>query len=101
MMFKILAYELAARDERAPCRQLFVTRSGALAESVQSYYHKLKQGSLDILLEDKGPTSVAGTTFTLKDLKASVQRDHGNNLPKRIEDLEDRHFPLFLTFEEV
>lgn len=103
-MFKILAYELAAHDDEASCRQVFVTQSGPLAQRVKAYYDQLKQSSIDFIHEEKNAStaSVTATAPSLRALKASTQRDPADSdLPLRFGDLKDRHFPLFVTFEEA
>ncbi|KAG8936137.1 hypothetical protein FRC00_009700 [Tulasnella sp. 408] len=73
MMYKMLTYELFARQAGMPCRQVFVTQSPALAEKVKAYYDTLKQGSLDL---DQEGEQQAIPDFTLDDMNVQMRKDN-------------------------
>jgi len=104
MLFKILgvqrAWELSAVDMPKP-RQIFVTKSRMLATKVKEYFTKLLE-------------SLAMAGYTLQEiakLKAQSMEDDlidlddtpesQMNVPTRYSQLEDKHFPLFVTFDRV
>lgn len=102
MMYKMLAYELSSKHTGLPCRQVFVTQSPELAQKVLEYYQKLKDwaseiGSLD--LDASAPAmnlaQMAPRTTTTRPLKTSTNR------PRLWTELQDEHFPLFMSFDEV
>ncbi|KAG0703072.1 hypothetical protein DFH29DRAFT_804090 [Suillus ampliporus] len=104
MLFKILgiqrAWESSAVDMPKP-RQIFVTKSRTLATNVEEYFTKLLES-----------LALAGYTLQeLAKLKAqSIQYDLVDpddvpdsqmNIPMRYSQLEDKHFPLFVTFDQL
>jgi hypothetical protein len=104
MLFKILgiqrAWEMSTVDMPKP-RQIFVTKSRMLATKVEEYFTKLLES-----------LALAGYTLhELAKLKAqSVQEglvdmddtpESQMNIPMRYSELEDEHFPLFVTFDRV
>ncbi len=110
MMFKIFGIERAAKAQlhqnmlpRAP-RQLFVTQSRVLAGRVEDYYKKLSDFlqtaymSKDELVKRHRSKKVDEDVEELVDLDEEEWHD---DLPKRFSELEDKHFPLFLTFDKV
>jgi len=104
MLFKILgiqrAWEMSAVDMPKP-RQIFVTKSRVLATKVEEYFTKLLES-----------LALAGYTLQeLAQLKAqSVQEglvdlddtpESQMNVPMKYSQLEDKDFPLFVTFDRV
>ncbi|KAG2070722.1 hypothetical protein BDR04DRAFT_1076592 [Suillus decipiens] len=103
MLFKILgiqrAWELSAIDMPKP-RQIFVTKSRMLATKVEEYFTKLLES-----------LTMAGYTLPeIAKLKAqSIEDDlvdlddapESMNAPARYSQLGDKHFPLFVTFDQV
>ena len=103
MAFKMFGIERMARNQadifRTRPRQLFVTQSGVLAKRVRDYYAKLYRflslatGDYHALMYERGDAQ-GGRTF-----------DDGDEwlayLPKKFSDLQDIHFPLFLTFDKA
>jgi hypothetical protein len=110
MLFRMLGIERAwsmdSQDLGMP-RQMFVTQSPVLASKVEEYFKKLMH-SLDT------------ASYTLADLariskeKKKRQDDPESELidrdddiefqaklPRRFSQLEDKHFPLFLTYSQV
>ncbi|KAG1799293.1 uncharacterized protein HD556DRAFT_1287696 [Suillus plorans] len=104
MLFKILgiqrAWEMSAVDMPKP-RQIFVTKSRVLATKVEEYFTKLLESlalagyTLEELAKMKA-RSVQEGLVDLDDLPESQM-----NVPMRYSGLEDKHFPLFLTFDRL
>ncbi|KZW00571.1 hypothetical protein EXIGLDRAFT_145235 [Exidia glandulosa HHB12029] len=112
MLFKMLGRERAWRlqqDTMRKPRQLFVTQSRVLAGKVEDFFRKLYD-SFEVSgwnaqeLKNHDPASAA--------LKNAVARRHdlldvddddnwGSNLPARFSELEDEHFPLFTTYDQL
>lgn len=115
MLFKMLGIERAYAQQSeslslAKPRQLFVTRSRNLANSVEESFSKLLESL----------TVAKKTNREIKDLAEEKKRQlHGQQagsallydadddvmwkatLPSRFSLLRDEHFPLFLTFDRV
>ncbi|KAI6020999.1 hypothetical protein BKA83DRAFT_178181 [Pisolithus microcarpus] len=106
MLFKMLgiqrAWQLQSEGSGMPRpRQIFVTKSHVLATKVEEYFVKLLES-----------LSLAGCTLEeLARLKSrNVDRglvdnddflDARSGIPPRYSELEDHHFPLFLTFDRL
>jgi hypothetical protein len=102
MLFKMLgiqrAWELSAVDMPKP-RQIFVTKSRMLATKVKEYFTKLLES-----------LAMAGYTLQeIAELKAQRVEDDlidlddapESHVPARYSQFEDKHFPLFVTFDRV
>ncbi|KAG0703070.1 hypothetical protein DFH29DRAFT_918710 [Suillus ampliporus] len=104
MLFKILgiqrAWQMSADGMPKP-RQIFVTKSRVLATKVEEYFTKLLE-------------SLALAGYTLQELATmkaqSVQEglvdlddmpESQMNIPMKYSELEDKHFPLFVTFDRL
>ncbi|TFY57544.1 hypothetical protein EVJ58_g6956 [Rhodofomes roseus] len=106
MLFKILGIERswnAHRDTSAKPRQVFVTQSRVLADKVQEYYTRLHES---LSSADKAPEELReALTRAAEQDQGLVDRDEEierrENLPKRYSELEDEHFPLFITFHQL
>lgn len=104
MLFKILgiqrAWEMSAVDMPKP-RQIFVTKSRVLATKVEEYFTKLLESlalagyTLQELAKMKAQ-SVQEGLVDLDDLPESQM-----NIPMKYSELEDKHFPLFVTFDRL
>ncbi|KAG1854678.1 hypothetical protein C8R48DRAFT_721046 [Suillus tomentosus] len=104
MLFKILgiqrAWEMSAIDMPKP-RQIFVTKSRVLATKVEEYFTKLLESlalagyTLEELAKMKA-RSVQEGLVDLDDVPESRM-----NIPMKYSELEDKHFPLFLTFDRL
>ena len=85
-------------------RQLFVTQSRVLATRVEEYYKKLAD-SLDIackpLEEMKKSTLEQSKSENDGELVDLDEEEWRGDLPKRFSELQDHHFPLFITFDKV
>lgn len=96
---KMLQFETTARFASHPIRQLFVTQSRTLVERVEAYYQSLVYTASG---HEEGrraePTPVLNMSLRRMD-----QRLVADKFPAgfKFSDLEDHHFPLFLTFGEV
>lgn len=104
MLFRMLFRQISESGLNRPLRQLFVTQSRVLAGRVEEYYNELvrtyqtRTKSLEEIAH-LSETVVANRTSNLiaKDDKDDERKD----LPSRFSKLEDKHFPLFLTFNQV
>ncbi|KAI6153131.1 hypothetical protein BKA82DRAFT_4349614 [Pisolithus tinctorius] len=106
MLFKMLgiqrAWQLQSEGSGMPRpRQIFVTKSPVLASKVEEYFVKLLES-----------LSLAG--YSLEELARLQPRnmdrglvdtddvpDAQSGIPQRYSELEDHHFPLFLTFDRL
>lgn len=110
MLFKIFGIERASRTAAGESgaafkpRQLFVTQSRVLATRVEEYFTKLTDSlemackPLDEIQHVVSQRNIAEKGEELVDLDEEEWR---GDLPKRFSDLQDHHFPLFITFDKV
>ncbi|KAJ7232862.1 hypothetical protein B0H12DRAFT_1144747 [Mycena haematopus] len=97
MLYKMLLVE-ADYEETKKRRQLFVTQSRILAEKVEEHFSKLSVGYR--LSSTVGHAVKAKTSpFALVDIDDEL--NWRNDLPQRYSDLQDEHFPLFVTFDRL
>ncbi|KAG1719467.1 hypothetical protein EDB19DRAFT_2045105 [Suillus lakei] len=104
MLFKILgiqrAWESSAIDMPKP-RQIFVTKSKMLATKVEEYFTKLLESlamagyTLHEIAKLRAQ-SIADDLIDSDDVPESQM-----NVPTRYSQLEDKHFPLFVTFDRL
>ncbi|CUA74878.1 TPR and ankyrin repeat-containing protein 1 [Rhizoctonia solani] len=99
IVFKMIGIEklFEQMEEVAKPRQVFVTQSRVLAQRVQEYYQSLVTSSSDT--PDKPSKSPEDEEHVLADLDDEDASAFG--LPPKYSMLEDRHFPLFLTFDQA
>ncbi len=107
MLFKMLLIErthhLVGNSGSRP-RQVFVTKSRHLATKVQDYFEKLSTSLTHAskTLEELRSLSVAppdrDTSISLIPQEESQVR---KDLPEKYSELEDKHFPLFITYDAV
>ena len=96
-------YQLAEPGTPRP-RQVFVTQSRILAKKVKEYFKTLARalhvstqssdqlvGSQELAADEDNDLNIA-----LDDIK-----DWYKDLPSKFSELEDRHFPLFVTYSTV
>ncbi|KAK0506463.1 hypothetical protein EDD18DRAFT_32642 [Armillaria luteobubalina] len=105
MLFKMLlierTFQLMALDLPRP-RQVFVTKSKILAKKVQEYFEKLASS---LVMASQSPTSYTNPPTApnhqavLGLIDADDIVDWRTDLPAKYSDLEQRHFPLFITFD--
>ena len=108
MLFKMLGIENSwqqnpeLRSERP--RQLFVTQSRMLADKVEEYFIKLFQ-SLVLPSQTKSDISDLLERQKNREEAGLVDQDEALNsredLPQRFSELQDSHFPMFITFDKV
>lgn len=108
MLFKMLGIENSwqqnpeLRSERP--RQLFVTQSRMLADKVEEYFIKLLQ-SLVLPSQTKGDISDLLERHKNREEAGLIDQDEAMNwredLPQRFSELQDSHFPMFITFDKV
>jgi len=104
MVFKILAIEKTARMLDLPkVKQVFVTQSRVLADKVEEYFNGLiKSYATNSLTAEEMEWRAAKKKEAEKDLmELDEEDDSSSGLPPRFGLLEDKHFPLFLTFDKV
>lgn len=99
---QMLGLETAAEalpEARAKLRQVFVTQSPVLASKVRTYYTSLITtiASTNITPEEAEERGQIAEAADLDDLEADSAGRAG--LPKRFSELEDHHFPLFLSYD--
>ena len=111
MLFKMLGMELAwdnfrdGLDEgfKKP-RQVFVTQSRVLAEKVEEYYRKLTESHVAAMRSAEESAQIGAQKDKVED-HALVDQDEEElwrgTLPKRYGELQDQHFPMFVTFDHV
>ena len=113
MLFKMLGIEEAYKRQRVECtgslplyrpRQVFVTQSRVLADKVEEYYVKLAASGSAALMTAEESAQLAAQQKERED-KGLVDRDEEEfwrgSLPSCFSDLEEGHFPLFITFDHV
>lgn len=111
MLFKMLGIERAWDTIRedldvntARPRQVFVTQSRVLAEKVEEYYRKLTEAYV-AEMRSAQESEKLGTQKQNPEDRALVDQDEEEfwrgSLPKRFSELQDEHFPLFLTFDHL
>jgi hypothetical protein len=108
MLFKMLGIENSWQQNRElrleHPRQLFVTQSRMLADKVEEYFIKLLQ-SLVPPSQTKSEISNLLERQRNREEAGLVDQDEALNwrgdLPQRFSELQDVHFPMFITFDKV
>ncbi|KAF8460963.1 hypothetical protein DFH94DRAFT_790038 [Russula ochroleuca] len=108
MLFKMLGIENSWQQNRElrleRPRQLFVTQSRMLADKVEEYFIKLLQ-SLVLPSQTKSEISDLLERQRNKEEAGLVDQDEALNwredLPQRFSELQDVHFPMFITFDKL
>lgn len=96
MLFRMILFDIAAEKNNRRFRQMFVTQSRTLARRVRSYCAQLRQteaSEVGIAPKDK----VLG--LSLLDMDETAEEEGA--LPSKFSELQDSHFPLFLTYDQV
>ncbi|KAG8942986.1 hypothetical protein FRC04_003272 [Tulasnella sp. 424] len=96
MLFRMIGLDIAAQKFGRSLRQVFVTRSRTLARSVRQYYAQLKRTETNESGSLREETT-AGLSLLEMDENAEVQ----GALPSKFSELQDSHFPLFLTYDQL
>ena len=105
MLFKMLlieqAYQLSEERRQRP-RQMFVTKSLALNMKVEELFMTYLS-SLAIPLHEDKPVTRRNANMSDGDIfyQEDAIMEWISDLPDRFSELEDRHFPLFITFDKV
>jgi hypothetical protein len=101
MVFKMLGVEMANRltqhsDSHSQLRQMFLTQSHVLARRVAEYYTQLLHAA-------EFQSSEAHQALPVEEdlLDFDEDNDERGDLPTNFSDLEDKHFPLFATFDQA
>jgi hypothetical protein len=108
MLFKMLGIENSWQQNRElrpnRPRQLFVTQSRVLADKVEEYFIKLLQ-SLVLASKSEGGISDLLERQKIREEAGLVDQDEAVNwredLPQRFSELQDTHFPMFITFDKL
>ncbi|THU96852.1 hypothetical protein K435DRAFT_965733 [Dendrothele bispora CBS 962.96] len=108
LLFKMLlverTYQLAAGEGPKP-RQIFVTRSRVLAEKVEKYFVSLVRSLATTNQSPEELKAIYGSiSFNDEDEVGDIfnkddDLDWSGNLPEKFSELQDKHFPLFTTFD--
>jgi hypothetical protein len=106
MLFKMLgierAYSMLSEDLAHP-RQVFITQSRVLVGKVEELFFKYLESL------SAGSSGLQNTFQRIRnrDVDDGFRIDEDDNeewrsdLPQKYSELEDRHFPLFITFDAV
>ncbi|KDR84732.1 hypothetical protein GALMADRAFT_260438 [Galerina marginata CBS 339.88] len=108
MMFKMLGIERAysmRKDSMQKPRQIFVTQSRVLAGKVEEYFSKLLESlaTAERTQEELAQIFKSRRQQEENDGLIDIDDDHNwrGDLPKKFSQLQDQHFPLFLTFDRL
>ncbi|KDQ17167.1 hypothetical protein BOTBODRAFT_29982 [Botryobasidium botryosum FD-172 SS1] len=105
MLFRMLMREKTPHGLDRCLRQAFVTQSKVLAARVQEYYRKLEESlenSSRSLEEIRRIATAKMDEADDDDLMGQDDEDDTRvDLPECFSELEDKHFPLFLTFNQL
>ncbi|KAF8594570.1 P-loop containing nucleoside triphosphate hydrolase protein [Ceratobasidium sp. AG-I] len=98
ILFKMIGIEklYEQMEDVAKPRQVFVTQSRVLAQRVQEYYQNLVTAASSTSQGAEQPQDEEHVLADLDDEDASAF-----GLPPRYSMLEDKHFPLFLTYDQL
>jgi len=98
------AYNIRKDSMQKP-RQLFVTQSRVLAGKVEEYFSKLLQSLSTAERTREELAEMVKLKRTQQDEEGLIDidddQDWRGDLPQRFSELQDEHFPLFLTFDRV
>ena len=82
-------------------RQVFVTKSRFLVDKVQDDFVKLSN-FLEMAKRKSAETPVSGMFSHRDELFDLDEEDYwSDDLPQKFSALEDKHFPLFITYDRV
>lgn len=105
MLFKMLLIERShylMPDTTPRPRQVFVTKSRMLAKKVQEFYERLSDS---LVQASRTLDDLRGSGLTLdQDVDGALvdvddDTEWRGDLPVRFSDLDDQHFPLFITYD--
>ncbi|RPB27817.1 P-loop containing nucleoside triphosphate hydrolase protein [Terfezia boudieri ATCC MYA-4762] len=94
LLFKLLCRNIASRNEATPIRQIFLTRSGFLAERLRDYLRRLMETqfgnpSMRTRMEHRAPTE-----YILRESRDPLEDE-------TLDTLRDDKFPLVCTFDQL
>ena len=102
MMFKMLGIERIWQQMGSKPRQVFVTQSRVLAMKVEEYFDKLMSSHE---AAECSPRELRARERDVEEEIVYVDQDDNRkwrpDLPERFGELEDKHFPLFITYDRV
>ena len=105
MLFKLVGIERASKqfpEMWDKPRQIFVTQSRVLATKVEEYYSKLM---LSVEAASYTPEELRKMSQAIEKEMELIDLDDEeqwrSDLPIRFSELEDKHFPLFITYKRV
>ncbi|KAF8588487.1 hypothetical protein K439DRAFT_1335105 [Ramaria rubella] len=115
MVFKMMNYEMLKIQHAAqeapvssmpPFRQLFVTQSRILAKRVQDYFTKMMLSNTTEYQTPQDLERLAEHNQRIQEREDMMDLDEDDDneridLPKKFSELEDHHFPLFLTMDQL
>ncbi|KAG8937463.1 hypothetical protein FRC00_005249 [Tulasnella sp. 408] len=98
MVFRMIGLDIAAKTSVSPqtLRQVFVTQSRTLARKVRLYCAQLMQTETNSALAS-APKPPQG--LSLLDMDENAEEEGA--LPKKFSQLDDCHFPLFVTYDQL
>ena len=100
MLFKMIGIEMAGQVAGTKYRQIYVTQSRVLAEKVKEYFMTLRASTVEN--QDRSQRVSNETDPNDKGLLRYDDEDQTfDNLPDKLSQLTDDHFPLFITFDKV
>ncbi|KAG8942979.1 hypothetical protein FRC04_003265 [Tulasnella sp. 424] len=96
MLFRMAVLEMDSRESQRPTRQMFVTQSRTLASKVRQDWTKLLQTEKNEVIAGPGAPM---PELSLVDIDETAEENGG--LPSKFSELEDSHFPVFLTYDQL
>ncbi|KIO30545.1 hypothetical protein M407DRAFT_20433 [Tulasnella calospora MUT 4182] len=96
MLFRMICLDIAAEKYNRPFRQMFVTKSSTLARRVRSYCIQLRQTEAN-----EAGTAPREKAPGLSLLEMDETAEEEGVLPSKFSELQDSHFPLFLTYDQL
>ena len=102
MLFKMLGIQRIWKQMGSKPRQVFVTQSRVLATKVEEYFNKLMSS------HEAAECSPRELRERERDVEEEIEyidqddnRQWRSDLPEKFSELEDKHFPLFITYDRV
>ncbi|KAG8931121.1 hypothetical protein FRC00_000876, partial [Tulasnella sp. 408] len=96
MVFRMIGLDVAAKKSGQTLRQVFVTQSRTLARKVRLYCAQLMQTETDAVIAS-APKPAQG--LSLLDMDENAEEE--GVLPAKFSELDDSHFPLFVTYDQL
>ncbi|KAG9047262.1 hypothetical protein FS837_002665 [Tulasnella sp. UAMH 9824] len=97
MLFRIIGLDIAAKKLGQTLRQVFVTQSRTLARRVRLDCLQFRQTETD----SAGPMTQKKPSLGLSLLDMDENAEEEGVLPSKFSELDDSHFPLFLTYDQL